>query len=323
VIPARTTAGRRRPGPAALLLALCALAGLASSCAYYNTFYLARKYYDVAALRQPYLVDRPPSVDNANFNKSIDYSKKVLGQYPKSKWVDDAYLLWARGLLGRDDPGQTILMLQDFETRYPHSPILADAKFYLGVAYRQKRKYKDAATALQEFIDRWPKHDLAPYAHLEKARALTSLQDYEGAAAAAGVLLERWPKGRLQIQGRQVRAEASFKNRAYARAREDFHVLGFNAKTDEERLTYLLREADCLEAAQAYDEELALLRDAQSYEIPPPVQPEPTATTGTGGAAQPAPAPAPASPSFMPSSTRASPSAKAFATAPTCRPCSA
>ena len=34
------------------------------------------------------------------YNKSIEYSKKLLAQYPKSKWVDDAYLLWARALLG-------------------------------------------------------------------------------------------------------------------------------------------------------------------------------------------------------------------------------
>ena len=60
------------------------------------------------------MVDRSAAIDNQNFNKSIDYSKKVIGQYPKSKWVDDAYLLWARSLLGKEDPRQTVTMLQDF-----------------------------------------------------------------------------------------------------------------------------------------------------------------------------------------------------------------
>src|SRR5439155_11919651 len=70
--PARAARGRRVAGGAmkrsfdiavrgraAFALALVATLGaLASSCAYYNTFYLARKYYDIAALRQPYVVDR-------------------------------------------------------------------------------------------------------------------------------------------------------------------------------------------------------------------------------------------------------------------------
>lgn len=269
----------------AVLGTLAALAVLASSCAYYNTFYLARKYYDIAAIRQPYLVDRPANVDNLNFNKSIDYAKKVLGQYPRSKWVDDAYLLWARALLGRDDPGQTVNMLQDFATRYPNSPVRPEARFYLGVAYRQNRKYKDAARTLDEFLAQAPRNALAPYAYLERARALNSLQDYAGAAAAASRLLERWPKSPLHVQARAVSAEASFKNLEYARAREDFRTLGLEARTDEDRLTFLLREADCLEAAKSYIEEMALLKDAQSHEVPPITRAEPSAQPA--GAANP------------------------------------
>jgi hypothetical protein len=41
-----------------------------------------------------------------------------MAQYPKSKWVDDAYLMWAKALLGKDDPIQTVNMLQDFGTRF-------------------------------------------------------------------------------------------------------------------------------------------------------------------------------------------------------------
>jgi TolA-binding protein len=273
----------------AVLGALVALTLAASSCAYYNTFYLARKYYDVAAARQPYVMDRVGAPDNQNFNKSIDYAKKVLSQYPKSKWVDDAYLLWARGLLGKDDPGQTIAMLQDFATRYPNSTIKADAKFYLGVAYRQYRKPRDAARVLQDFLDMAPKHDLVPYALIERARALTSLQEYDAAALTANQLIARWPKSELVPQAGAVRAEAFFKNSDYSRARVDFHALGQIARTDEDRLTFLLREADCLEAAKSYDEELALLKDAQSHEPPPPTLPEPVDTPTTTNAIQSAP----------------------------------
>ena len=76
------------------LLVSCALA----SCAYYNTFYLARKYYFKATDGAPYEVDRDGSTQRSNYTKSADYSKKLLGVYPRSKWVSEAWLMWARTL---------------------------------------------------------------------------------------------------------------------------------------------------------------------------------------------------------------------------------
>src|SRR5262245_43752244 len=88
--------------------AVLRLATTASACTYYGPFYLARRYYDRATPTAPYVADKPDPTAVANFNKSIDYSKKLIADYPKSKWVDDAYLLWARSLLGRDDPIGTV-----------------------------------------------------------------------------------------------------------------------------------------------------------------------------------------------------------------------
>jgi hypothetical protein len=67
-----------------LALALGASAFAASSCAYYNTFYLARKYYFKATGGAPYPVDGGAANNSTNpgaapnFQKSIDYSKKLL-----------------------------------------------------------------------------------------------------------------------------------------------------------------------------------------------------------------------------------------------------
>ena len=92
---------RRRAGR---IVAVLVLAGLTASCAYYNTFYLARKYYMKATNGQPYEVDRDGSTQRVNYNKSGDYAKKLLGVYPRSKYVDDAWLLWAKTFIGTDDP---------------------------------------------------------------------------------------------------------------------------------------------------------------------------------------------------------------------------
>ena len=271
-----------RRAPIMAVAFVAALAVLASSCAYYNTFYLARKYYLTATGGLPYPVDKPTGSQAGNYQKSIDYAKKVLGNYPKSKWVDDAYLMWARSLLGKDDPLQTVNMLQDFSTRFPGSPLKNEATFYLGVAYRQARKYREALVPLDEFLEKAPKDALAPYAHLERSRALMSLDRHADAAQAASRVIEGFPKSVLVVQARAARAEALLASGDPARARADFTALGLRARDDNERFVYLLREADCLEAARDYPGVLALLEGALSHEVKPVKSATGGAPTGPG-----------------------------------------
>jgi tetratricopeptide (TPR) repeat protein len=277
-----------------LLLALCSLA---TSCAYYNTFYLARKSYFKGTNGLPYLVDKPPAAAGQDFTKAIDLSKKVLANYPKSKWVDDAYLLWARSLLGREDPRETVNMLQDFAGRFPESKLRTEALFYLGVGYRQSHREGEAEATLGRFLTLEPKSELAPYAWLERARALTSLDRDSAAAYCAGRVLERFPRSKLGPRALAARADALLQSGEYARARTDYQMLGLNARDDEERLGFLLREADCLEAARDYTTVIALLKDALGHERPPVVvELAETATSAAGASGSPGTSVAPYQP---------------------------
>lgn len=247
-----------------------ALGVAAGSCAYYNTFYLARKYYDRATTGQPYEVDRANSSQAANYQKALDYSKKLIASYPKSKWVDDAYLMWARCLIGRDDPLQTVNMLQDFPSNFPKSDLKAEAEFYLGLAYRQARRYPQAISSFDEFLAQAPKNALAPYAYYERSLAQMSLKHYAEAGDDAGEILKRFPKSTLYDRALRQRAEARLQQGVYDEARADFHQIGLRAENDEERFQFFMREVDCLESARRYDDELATLRDELSHTPPPP-----------------------------------------------------
>ncbi len=252
-----------------MVLSLVALSLLGTSCAYYNTYYLAKRYYATATAGLPYSVEKSTGAQAGNFQKSIDYAKKLIANYPQSKWVDDAYLLWAKALLGKEDPLQTANMLQDFPTRYPGSARKDDATFYLGVAQRQARKYREALLSLDEYLESAPNGELAPYAHLERSRALMSLNRPTEAAQAASQVIERFPKHPLVVRVRSARAEALLAGGDPAGARRDFQALGLRAVDDNERFTFLLREADCLEGARDYAGGLELLAAALSHELAP------------------------------------------------------
>jgi TolA-binding protein len=261
---------KRRPITIGLLVLL--LAGVASSCAYYNTFYLARRYYMKATDGQPYEVDRESSAQRVNYNKSADYSKKVLGVHPKSKWVDDAWLMWARTFVGTDDPLKAVAMLQEFETRFPQSDLRPDAEFFLGLSYRLARKYDLAVDHFDNFLAQAPKHELVPYAWYERSRAMLALSRAEEASKSAGQVIERFPNHVLVDRALRQRAEARYLQRDWSGARDDFRTIGLRALTDDDRFRYLLREVDCLESNRQYEEARAVLRDARSHvPVPPPV----------------------------------------------------
>ena len=61
------------------------------SCAYYNTFYLARKDFNKAEENRRNTPN--PQVQTALYTEAIKKASKLLEFYPKSKWVDDALLL--------------------------------------------------------------------------------------------------------------------------------------------------------------------------------------------------------------------------------------
>ncbi len=215
-------------------------------------------------------MDRANAAQAQNYAKAIDYSKKVLANYPKSKWVDDAYLMWAKGLIGRDDPLQTVNMLQDFPGNFPKSDLKPQAEFYLGLAYRLARKYPQAIASLDEFLAQAPKSPLVPYAHYERSLALASLKRFKESGDAAGQILAHFPKSLLYDRALRQRAEARFQEGDYEAAQQDFHAISLRATNDEERFQFFMREADCLESARKYDAELALLRDELSHTPPPP-----------------------------------------------------
>src|SRR5262245_64602887 len=89
---------------------------LLTGCAYYNTYYFAKRYYARSLDDIPYAVDKSDVSDTPQFPRAIDLSKKLIDQYPKSKWVDDAYVLWAKSLIGSEDPREAAKMLEVFST---------------------------------------------------------------------------------------------------------------------------------------------------------------------------------------------------------------
>jgi tetratricopeptide (TPR) repeat protein len=69
------------------------------SCAYYNTYYNARKSYREALELAKQYPDNPVPSEEVLLDEAIAGAAKILAIYPESRWIDDAQLLLGNALL--------------------------------------------------------------------------------------------------------------------------------------------------------------------------------------------------------------------------------
>lgn len=82
---------------------------------------------------------------------------------------------------------------QDFLSRYPDSPRVAEAHFYLGECQYAEERYLEAAGEYQKVVRDFPASRLAPAAYLKMGRAYVQLEERSLAEKAFRTLIDRHP----------------------------------------------------------------------------------------------------------------------------------
>lgn len=136
------------------------LACFLTGCAYYNTFYNARKKYDEALNLSRENPDRPLAIEERLLDDAIHGAGKVLANHPESRWVDDAQLLLGDAFLlkgSRTLTGSGTSSYQDAMMAYAavlvmsrDQRVLDRARLGMGRAAMFLRRYGDAAAAFRE-----------------------------------------------------------------------------------------------------------------------------------------------------------------------------
>jgi TolA-binding protein len=191
----QTPLGRAlRPRTLAFALLLAA-----AGCAYYNTFYLARRYYREGEKAQERSVSGAASPEAvAKYDAVIRQCNKILVEYPKSKWVDDATYLMGASLYGKGDYTGAIKRLDELQTKFPQSPFVPEARLVQGLAYVKRKDYAIADSVLQVIAAAYPnfprKWEL--FFHAGESKALQRSYDealvwYRRAVGAAKARRER------------------------------------------------------------------------------------------------------------------------------------
>lgn len=157
--------------------------GSAGGCAYYNTFYLARKNYNEALKAQERSLTDAPSVDAiSKYEVVIRQCNKMMKEHSKSKWADDAGYLLGASLYGKGDYPAAIKKLREFQDKYPKSPFVPEARFTEGLARYRTKEYADADSIFREVDTKNPKFPRRWELYYYAGEAQSQLKQYGSAA---------------------------------------------------------------------------------------------------------------------------------------------
>ncbi|MCK5145702.1 tetratricopeptide repeat protein [bacterium] len=108
-----------------------------SGCAYYNTFYNARKAFKAGqnAIQKEGKRAGGAIPGQSNFDKAIEKSQKVIDDYPQSRWVDDALLMMGKCSFYKRQYFPAIRQLNKLKEQFPDSELMPEVELFLAKSF--------------------------------------------------------------------------------------------------------------------------------------------------------------------------------------------
>lgn len=155
---------------------------LFSSCAYFNIFYNARRYYNLGYEQtKKNRTENPTSGETQNYQKSIEKSATLIQEYPESKWVDDALLLMGKAYYHSQKYMRANRKFIELMTNYPESEFVPEAKLWLAKTKLSLEKFDEAEEDFRVLVRQNLSPELKGEANFFLGQLYNEKEDYERA----------------------------------------------------------------------------------------------------------------------------------------------
>ncbi|MGC8894216.1 MAG: tetratricopeptide repeat protein [candidate division WOR-3 bacterium] len=238
-----------------ILLGLLALSCLPkqSFWAYYNSFYNCQKNFGKA---EGLYRKGKSSEANQYYRKAIEKGSRILKYYPRSAYVDDALFIIGVSHLRMDDVAKAQRKFEELLLYYPASPFAARTHLYLGKAYLESGRYRDALDQLSKAVAKDPK--LESEAMVFKAEALLGAGEPSEAVKVISEFMKKYPKSPHKKEAYLVGAKAAKGSGRYDDGAAFLRELLSGFLTDSERVEVKILLGDIYYAAGDYSEAAAI-----------------------------------------------------------------
>ncbi len=195
---------------------------LSSSCAYFNTFYNANQYYEEAnKIRLEKDGQAVPITAMDKYGKAINKCKKVLKEFPQSKFRSEAVLLMAKAQYFRSDYDLALDNLREISKEGSESQT-EEANYWKALCKWKKGNLQVSMDELKLLLSKTSSKSILSKCHLSLAEISKELSNQDSSLfhlkKAAKFTKERDEKG--VIYGRL--AEMAFELKQYDIAKEGY-----------------------------------------------------------------------------------------------------
>jgi len=137
------------------IISLITLLTVLVGCAYYNTFFNAKKRYNEAFEKQKNVKsDRVPSDIVKGYMAAIKKAFKIIDVYgDSSKYADDALLLIGKAYYNQHDYIKAEHRLNQFLLKYPKSSLIPEAKLWMAKTYIGLEEDEKALNTLNKLFE--------------------------------------------------------------------------------------------------------------------------------------------------------------------------
>src|SRR5258705_12658251 len=242
------------------------LLGQLSGCAYYNTFYLAKRYYrDGQRAQDRSQTDTPAPEAAAKFDAAARQCAKILVEYPKSKYLDDALYMMGAALYGKGDYPAAIKKFEELQTSLPKSPYVPDSKLMEALAHDRRKEYVEAETMFRDVEKQYPKLERKWDLYFYGAENETGLRNYPAALAWYRKAADVSKKKRQRANALRRMGDALYSSASYDRAQATYAEAIKSEELGTRRLDLALKRGDALEQLTRFEEALAHYQSWKPY----------------------------------------------------------
>jgi tetratricopeptide (TPR) repeat protein len=206
------------------ILVLITVVGILSNCAYFNTFYNARSYFEQAEKKR---IERGGETAAKQitdlYQKVIEKSQKIITKFPQSRYVQESYYLIGQSHYHRqelnDAQANFRILLDDKDLTYHFA-----ANYWLAMCKWKTGKIQPAIDDLTKLSISPEKENFEVLIYLALADIYIELNDRENSLNALEKAAEsaktRTEKGLIHFR----LAELAFKHNQYQRAIDSYNI---------------------------------------------------------------------------------------------------
>ncbi len=237
-----------------------------SGCAYYNTFYLAKRYYREGQKAQERSVTDEPSPEaKQKYDAAARQCAKILVDYPKSKWADDAIYLMGASLYGKGDYAAAIKKFGELRANAPKSPFVPDSKLVEALSRLRGKEYLEAQALFHEVESQYPSFKRKWELYYYGGECEVGLKNYPGALVWYARAVKEADQKRERADALRRTGDALFESERYDSAQAVYAQCIKVEERGGRRLDVALRRGESLERLKRFDDALALYQYWKPY----------------------------------------------------------